>query len=223
MRIPIINWCLSYALVGVSPSRWSTAFATFLCLILAACATGPQQGDRRRGAEIGEVIDQVKMALADVETDLTKANLPPLKEVKLSLKTTLSKTLGAKLTLLVVTIGASVKDEQVQQIDIVLQPPKPGSPRNVGSQTLTQALEDAIKSAAEGLHKVNAEPYPLVPNSLTATIGFTVEEGGSGEAKPTIAPLTADASGSVTKTSVQTITVSFQTPGKGNANQDGAN
>ena len=183
----------------------------YLAVSIACCTacvpTKPDKQDAR--AEVGSVIQEIKAALSDVQTTLVNGDLPPLKEVKLSLKTELSKKAGGKISFFVVSMGGDWESTKAQSIDITLIPPKPGNPQLVATESVTQLLEDAIISAAKGVKDAN-EGIPLHFHSLSVSLNFTVKYDGSAGAKPTIEPVTIEASGSVTKSAVHALTVTFE-------------
>jgi hypothetical protein len=160
-------------------------------------------------SSIDAVVGQVKQALADVQTTLANSKLPPLKEVKLSLQTTATKKGGLTLKLWVINIGTTYEKDKTQQINITLVPPAPGAPRAVSTASITQELENAIVTTAEGVKNAGTGPVPLKVSNLDIQIGFTVKGDVNGGAAITILPITADFSGDLSKTAIQTLTVSF--------------
>jgi hypothetical protein len=168
-----------------------------------------------QSAEIGDVVMQVKDALANVQTRLSDNDLPPLKEVKLSLQTVVAKKVGSTFKFLIITIGGTWEKDKSQQINLTLTPPKPGNAKNVSSVTVTQALEDAIVSAATGVKDAGKGPVPLTLTSLDVQLGFTVKSDANGDGKPVVSiiPVSLDFSGDLSKTAVQQLTVTFGTGG----------
>ena len=183
--------------------------------ILASCQTPqPPSVSAAPNAEISDVLVQVKQALADVQTQLANGDLPPLKSVKLSLKTSLERKAQGSLKLLVITVGGSWDKSKVQQVELTLVPPKPGNGQNISTESLTQALEQAIVSAAQGVKAASGSPIPLNLDSLTVTLEFTVKWDGSAGAKPEIGPVEVGASIDVSRIAVHTLTVTFEVPKK---------
>jgi hypothetical protein len=174
-----------------------------------AFAQAPAAGSTTEVTSIEAVVGQVKAALSDVQTTLANSGLPPLKQVKLALKTTVAKKGGAKFQFWVITIGGTYEKDKAQEIDIVLTTPSSGNPKQVSTASITQELEDAIVSAAQGVQKANSPTIPLKWKSLDVQLGFTVKAEGTGGLNITIVPITADFSGDISKTAVQTLTVSF--------------
>jgi NTP-dependent ternary system trypsin peptidase co-occuring protein len=163
-------------------------------------------------SSIDAVVGQVKQALAAIQTTLAGSGLPPLKQVKLTLQTVAAKKGGVTLKLWVINIGGTYEKDKTQQIDIVLTPPEPGAPAPVGAASITQELQDAIVSAAQGVKNAGSGPIPLKFNSLDIQLGFTVKGDVNGGAAIAIVPITVDFTGDLSKTAVQTLTVSFAVP-----------
>jgi len=186
--------------------------ALFLCHPpVATAATSPTSA---QVSSIEAVVGQVKQALASVQTTLATSGLPPLKQVKISLQTTAAKKGGVTLKLWVINIGGTYEKDKTQQVDIVLTPPVPGAARPVGAVSIAQELQDAIVSAAQGVANAGAGPIPLKFSSLDIQLGFTVKGDVNGGAAIAILPITADFTGDLSKTAVQTLTVSFAAPAK---------
>jgi hypothetical protein len=161
---------------------------------------------------IEAVIDQVKQALADVQNQLSSADLPPLNTVTLTLQTVAAKQDGVSVKLWVISLGGKWEKDSTQEITIVLTPPRPGGARNVSTENLTKSLEEAIVSAAQGLKKAGRSPNALILKSLDVTLSFTVKTGVNGDANVQILPLGPDLSGALNKTAVQTLKLSFGLP-----------
>ena len=191
-------------------TRYLTLLLIPLLGFLGSCETTHGAGEPN--AEISAVLDQIKQALADIQTDLASKSLPPLKQVKLSLKTTVSGKAGASFKLLVITVGGTWEKDKVQQVEIVLTPPEPGNARQIATESITQVLEDAIISAAQGVQDANVGAIPLRFSSLVVTLEFTVKSGGTAGATPVLGPVAVNVSGNVSKTAVHTVTVTFGTP-----------
>jgi hypothetical protein len=163
-------------------------------------------------SSIESVIGQVKQAIAEVQTTLAGSGLPPLKQVKLSLQTVATKKGGVTLKLWVINFGGTIEKDKTQQIDIVLTPPPAGTAAPVGAVSLTEELQEAIVNAAKGVQDAGKGAVPLRFTSLDVQLGFTVKGDLSGGAAITIVPITLDFTGDLSKTAVQTLTVSFATP-----------
>jgi len=158
---------------------------------------------------IEDVISQVQKALANVQTVLANNHFPPLKQVKLSLQTVATKKDGITLKLWVISFGSTVEKTGTQQMDLVLVPPPPGLPEKTASSSLTDDLQNAILSAADGIQNAKKGPVPLVVGSLDVQIGFTVKGDVNGGPNITLAPVTLGLTGDVSTSAVQTITVTF--------------
>ena len=85
-------------------------------LITAQTASAPKTAKTVTNAQVSSievVVGQVKQALAAVQTTLDANDLPPLKEVKLSLQTVATKKGGATLKLWVINIGGTWERDKV--------------------------------------------------------------------------------------------------------------
>ena len=180
---------------------------------VSGCVSTGQQNvpPAAQGVAIEYVISQVQTALADVQTDLANRQFPPLKQVKLSLQTVATKKGGLTLKLWVISLGSTVEKTNTQQMLISLVPPQPGFLKKFAASSLTEDLENAILSAAEGVQKARSEAVPLELASLEVQIGFTVKGDAGGGANVTLTPVTLGLAGDVANSSVQMITVIFAT------------
>ena len=158
------------------------------------------------------VVEQIKEALADVQTELAQKSLPPLQSVKLTLQTTASAKGGAKIKLWVISFGHTWERDKAQQVDIELTPPNAGNERNVSTKSLTEELEDLILNAAQGVKDAGVGKIPLKWTGLTVELGFTVKGDTSGGANVQIVPITAEFSGDLSKTAVQKLVITFKSP-----------
>jgi hypothetical protein len=161
------------------------------------------------------VIGQIRDALVGVQKQLKGKQLPPLASVDLTLKTVVEKDAGGTIKLWILSFGVKREKDQTQEVTIHLTPPSPDNPRKVGAASLTDALESAIVSAAEGAQQSGTQEYPLLFSGLTVSIDFTVKTTGNAKVSiPIITPITADISGQVAKNATQTIKIVFQDPKK---------
>jgi hypothetical protein len=184
---------------------------TALCSSLAHAQKKPTPNPAQNVVALGDVISQVKTALADVQTELASGALPVLKSVKLTLQTVATTKGGAKIKLWVISFGHTWERDKSQEVDIELTPPKPGNAKTISSESLTQELEDAIISAAQGVKDASSGPIPLKLTGLSVQLSFTVKGDTSAGATVEIMPITADFSGDLSKTAVQKLTVTFGT------------
>lgn len=210
------------------PKARDVFLASLLCVLFSsiccqAQSPGPssqcaQPSSDMKNAEdkqivaIDAVVCQVKTALADVQTKLANKKLPPLKSVTLTLQTIASKNGGLHIKLWIISIGHVWTKEKSQEVVIVLTPPSAGNPIEIATQTLSEELEDAIISAAEGVSNAGQGKIPLKLSSLSAELGFTVKGDTSVDANVVISPVTVEFKGDLSKTAVQKIKVVFETP-----------
>ena len=200
----------------MNPIRLSAALAaSFVLLFVTGCVTPPPPATvpGNQAVAIEDVISQVQSALANAQTSLADKRFPPLKQVKLSLQTVATKKDGVTLKLWVLSFGSTVEKTSTQQMDLTLVPPPAGLPKKVAAVSLTEDLESAIISAAEGVQKARTGTPPLELSTLDVQIGFTVKGDVNGGPNVTLAPITLGLTGDVASSNVQVITVSFATKG----------
>jgi hypothetical protein len=177
-------------------------------------STAATPGDKDVVA-IQAVIGQIRDALVRVQKDLKGKQLPPLASVDLTLKAVVEKDAGGTFKLWILSFGVKREKDQTQSVGIHLTPPSPDNPTKVGAASLTEALESAIVSAAEGAQQSGTDEYPLLFSGLTVELEFTVKTTGNGKVSiPIITPITAELSGQVAKNATQTIKIVFEDPKK---------
>jgi hypothetical protein len=143
----------------------------------------------------------------------TRRSCRPLASVDLTLKTVVEKDLGGNFKLWIISFGVKREKDQTQTVTIHLTPPSKDSATKVGAASLTEAIETAIVSAAEGAQQSGTEEYPLLFSGLTVELEFTVKTTGNGKGSiPVITPVTVDISGQVAKNATQTIKIVFEDP-----------
>lgn len=169
--------------------------------------------DPTQATEVQYVIGQVKEALSDAQTDLAKekmTSLPSLSKVDLALQTVIAKKAGATFSFWIISIGGTWEKDRSQELDVSLVPPSPGNPKKISTGSLTQSMVQAIESAAYGVSGTADGSIPLKTSSVVIKIAFTVKGDASGDVKtPALLPITADATADLSKTAVQTLTLTF--------------
>jgi hypothetical protein len=180
-------------------------------LFLSVAIASPEAKalEATRAVAIQTVLTAVRDALIGVQKTLRHDNYPPLSAVTLTLQTTVAKQAGGEVKLLVVVIGGKAEKQELQEIVIQLTPPSPNTPRNVAEESLTSALESAIVSAVEGAQNAGSPGLPLAFTGLQVSISFVVKSNAGGGAKIEILPISADLSGEVSESSIQSIKVVF--------------
>jgi hypothetical protein len=156
-------------------------------------------------------VNEVQDALANVQTVLAQNQMPPLKEVKLSLQTVASAKVGGSLQFWIISFGDTWEKDKAQQLTITLIPPPPGTSHTVAAETLTKDLEDAIVSVAQGIKGSDVGAVALKLSTLEVQMAFTVKNDTSGGLSPKIIPITPSFTGDLATTAVQTLTISFAT------------
>lgn len=188
--------------------------ATVLLMTLTGCVSTPPAPQT---VEIDKVLEQVKQALVNIQNEVAAPDLPPLKKVTLSLQTVATKELDATVKLWVITAGGTWEKDQAQEITITLEPPPEGGAKKVSALSLTEDLENAIISAVQGVKKAGVGQVHLGFSQLDVQIKFTVKATGKGGVNVLLSPVSPSATGTLSSTAVQTLTVSY-----GEAKPDGA-
>jgi hypothetical protein len=183
-----------------------------LCILPTSLAAQKKAGEpvNPQVVAIQTVISEVKTALGDVQTTLKDNSLPPLKSITLNLQAVADKNGGPSVKLWVFSFGHKWEKEKSQEITIELGAPPAGAPRKAGTQTLTQAFEDAIISAAQGVEAARKEGgVALELKSLSVELSFTVKNSNSAKGTIEIAPITLDLDADWSKTAIQKIQIVF--------------
>ncbi len=165
----------------------------------------------RAQAQTGVVVDalltEVQQTLVRVRDEGDDADLPPLSKITLNLKNELKRGAGGRLSLYVVELGSSVAEESVQEISLVLEPPR-DSDRSPVSET-GDLLADAIIQSARAVKRAADGTPPLHLKTLTAKVRFVVSADASAGVGFTLLPIGIDLGGEVKTVAVQEVVVEF--------------
>jgi NTP-dependent ternary system trypsin peptidase co-occuring protein len=189
------------------------AFFMLFCSTSRAQPAGQPHGSKDAIA-IQTVLAQVRDALVRCQRQLKGKKLPPLQSIDLTLQTVAEKDAGGTFKLLVISLGAKRAKEETQEVIVHLTPPSADNPTKVGATSLTEALENAIVSAAEGAQNAGTKEYPLIFSGLTVNLSFVVKTTGSAGISVELLPVTFELTGQVAKNAAQTIKLVFQDPKK---------
>jgi hypothetical protein len=162
-------------------------------------------------ATVSAVLHEVQRGLADAQTQVVDAGMPPFSSVELVLNTEYIRSVGGGVELVVVTIGGGHEAHFSQRLDIVLEPPAPFQPRDVSEkESIAKALSDAIVSAARGIERARFTQPPLVARKIVAEIKFAVTREVEGALGVKFAGLVVGPEGSLAESNLQTIIVTFE-------------
>lgn len=194
------------------PHRFVALCATIVLIFprLLPAQTAPSDA-----VTIESVLGEIQHGLADAQTVLNAAKMPPLKSVVLTLHTEYDKKGGAKFSVLIFSFGKTWDKQRSNELVLTLTPPPPAKAVTdaVGTHPgLSTALVQAIVSVAQGVRDAASTKPPLVLDTLKAEFGFVVQTSTSAGAKFEISPVSADLSGDLSKKAVHTMTVTFATP-----------
>jgi hypothetical protein len=110
-----------------------------------------------------------------------------------------------------VSFGKQINETLTQSISLKLIPPAPETTKVKAEKIeISDALANAILSAARGAAKAKETKPALNLTELEASFKFVVKKGGGGGIKFTILPISAEIGASVAKAVTQEINISFK-------------
>jgi hypothetical protein len=137
-----------------------------------------------------------------------------LESVSLELKTEFGANAKGELNLYVVSADGKVEKENTQRLSIKLKPPKPGTEQPIAAGDVTESISTAILAAAKGIAAAKKRKPPLNTSKIEVEVQFVVKGTGSAGVKFELLPITVGMKGEIKSSSIQTATVTFQTPEK---------
>jgi len=185
-------------------------------LMLAAALLAPLAG---RAQTIDTTLVPLDSVIAQVDRALDRyqhslgggANaLPPLKTATFTFKTTVTKSSGFSINLLIFTLGSSKETDVVNTLQFTYAVPKPlkGATWR-GNASLEDQLYETIMSAARAVANGAGGVGDLALNKFTVSIDFGVKRDLSGSASPKISIVTVGLKGSKDDNSVQSLDLTF--------------
>lgn len=159
------------------------------------------------GVVVDKLLTEVQKTLIKVRDAGDEIDLPPLEKATLNLKTSLVAGGNGKISLFIIEFGSDVSKESVQELQLVLEPPKDSdvSPVSAASDTLAEAI---ISAATAVVRAKNQQP-PLRLAKLTASVSFVVKTDTGGGVSFAILPITVDLGAQVATESAQQIVLVF--------------
>jgi hypothetical protein len=134
-----------------------------------------------RGAEVVDVIDQVKQAFAIVSRE-AGADLIPLKSVELTLTAATTYTIDAGVKFKIpfleweVEIGHKVSEEYTHVIELSLEPPAADSRLDLGGEPISRQLVDALRTIRNVASKATQGDIPLALSEGSVDLQFVVTQ-----------------------------------------------
>ncbi len=177
------------------------------------CSTqnAPAAGATEEGARLEAVIDSVREALNEAQTN-NVAGFPPLKSVTIKLQTTASRSIGGEVQLLVFSLGTRYSTDAASTVELEMVPPKTHEKESLlAGPGVKEALAQAINLAKVGVLKASTGSPPLVMKNISIDLKFAVEVQGSGGASVTLVPLGIGATGRISREKVHTVSLVFGT------------
>ena len=196
-------------------SQSSRLRAAFLALVVGgsavACTTTstPASGGATDGARLEAVIDSVRQALNEAQTN-NVPGFPPLKSVTVKLQTVASRSAGGELQFLVFSLGTRYTSDTASTVELEMVPPKTREVESLlPGPGLKEALAQAINLAKVGVMKASTGSPPLVMKNISIDLKFGVELQGSAGATVTLVPLGIEGSGRISREKVHTVSLVF--------------
>jgi hypothetical protein len=160
------------------------------------------------GPSLEAVVDAVKEVLVEAESSETPG-LPPLKSVSVKLQTSLARSAGGDLRLVVFSAGSDVSKEAVSSVEIELKPPERGSRGTLLPGEVREALARAIVLAKAGAARATRGEPRLALRSVHVDLPFSVSVAGTAGGSVRLDPVGLSASGKISRESVHTVSLVF--------------
>lgn len=157
-----------------------------------------------------DLVREVKVALLKVADAIEAQKLPALDKAELEVNTSMKIDGEGKVSLWVVELGSSGKNEHVSTVTLILRPPKPGSPSDIAAVHLAEALSEVILAGARAIKEAEKGDPPLVADELVASVNFAVDRDAKGNVRLRFPPFDASAGFVVAAAQVQKITVTYK-------------
>jgi hypothetical protein len=163
---------------------------------------------------IDSVLTEIQKGLAKAQTEIVDQGMPPLKSVQVTLQTVATQKVGGTLKLLIFSIGSTVTKERTQQLTLTLKPPALKKELVAGAPSIAEGLTQALVSAAAGVQAARTGTPPLVLDTLEVQLSFVVTREGGAGGSVTIAPVTLELKGDISKKAVHQLKVTLAPPDK---------
>lgn len=160
---------------------------------------------------LNEVVDEVKIALQDIQNQLAVGELPPLSEVSIKFKTITKKTTSGSIKLFVFSFGKKRQKEFTNEVEIVLNPEPAGTPLPVSGSKIkiSDQLVASIVSAAEAIKNIKDSPPKLKTSSVSTELKFVLTNSNTPGVSVELAPFTLGLEKTFEKSAVHTIKIKY--------------
>jgi len=183
----------------------------FAAALLVPSAGHAQSADTTLVA-LDSVIMQVQRALDRYQHSLGDgpSALPPLKSAVFDFKTTVSRSSGFSLNLLIFTLGSSKQSDVVNDVEFTYAVPKPlKGVRYSGTTSLEDQLYETIVGAARAVAAGAGGVGNLAISQFSVTVEYGVRRDSSGGAKGRISIVTVGLNADKGDNSVQSLKLTF--------------
>jgi hypothetical protein len=179
-------------------------------LLIAPASGGAETATEGGTLSLANLVREVKVALLQVGEAAEAQNLPKLDNAVLEVKTSLKKEGDGKISLWVVELGGGQNNEYASTVTLTLKPPPPGSPSDIATVHLADALKEAILAGARAIRAAGQGNPPLIADKLEASVHFAIQQDANGKLAVKFPPFEVSGGVGVTSAAVQTITVTYK-------------
>lgn len=191
--------------------------------LLSSCSSiSPKPPVPPPGApSVSDIIKSVQTAIDSFyQQSGVDNNLPPLKNVKLTLQTVLDSKATGEADYLLVALKGYNENVHTQELDVILTPEQPKITTKSLNElpSIADELQQAIKKAREQIQRTYTSTVPgrsLNTTEVDVQIGFTVAwDAAAGVNKWVLLPITLSGGEELSYKTTHTITVAFAKPDK---------
>jgi len=163
---------------------------------------------------VSDLLKEIQRGVNDANSRIDKDfhNVPPLDSVTLQLQTQTDINGTGGVNLWFIKFSGGVDKTTSTKTTLVLKPAVVRAA--VANRNLDQTISNTLYGAAKGIHdaQIGEGSLPLLVDSLSSEFSFTVKKNGSGGIQFNLLPIGGSATGGVSASDVQTITVKFAKP-----------
>jgi len=182
----------------------------FVLMYLLMALTSGRADTSSSDLSLTELVRELKVALLHVGEATERQHLLTFENAVLEANTVMKVEGDGKISLWVVEVGGGQNNEFASKVTLTLQPAPPGSPSDVATVRLADALEAAILSGAQAIKAASEGKPPLVADKLEASVHFAVERDSSGKLSVKFLPFEGSLGGGVKIGEIQTVTVTYR-------------
>lgn len=151
-----------------------------LSIILSACTTVPKEV-LEHPISTKQIVGSIQATLVEVNKRLGEKNAPRIKQGKLILNTTMSKSQQGKISLSPISGNAGATQSATGTLTIKLKPvPEKRTSDKLSEYNANLEFAEAIVSSVKEIERVEQGPVPMKYQEVIAKISFNVSANASG-------------------------------------------